>query len=68
MTHHTCHHCSDPIPTGLAHLRSDGHDLRAYHGHCLDLLRAAAEVATPIPTQRVGGTLAERLAAARVAS
>lgn len=66
---HICHHCTDPIPTGLAHLRSDGHELRAYCGHCLDLLRAAAEVAAPqVPVQRVGGTLAERLAAARVAS
>ena len=68
MTYH-CHTCTDPIPTGLAHLRSVGLERRAFCGHCLDLLRAATQrpVVPVVPEQR-RGTLAERLAAARVAS
>lgn len=70
MNHHTCHDCRTAIPTGLAHLRSIGLERVALCGHCLDLRRAAAQPipAPVVPTQRSGGTLSERLAAARVAS
>ena len=71
MSHYQCQadHCAAPtrdIPAGQAVLRSDLHSKRAYHGHCLDLARAAVEL-TPaaLPAQR-GGSLSERLA--RVAS
>lgn len=66
----TCHTCHEPIPTGLAHLRSIGLERVAFCGPCLDLARAAAQVRNEpveIPAQR-RGTLSERLAAARVAS
>lgn len=64
MTHH-CHTCRQPIPAGLAHLRSVNFELVAYCGPCFDLERAfVAPAVAPVPVQRRGGSLAERLASA----
>jgi hypothetical protein len=36
---HTCTDCHQPIPTGLAVLRGNGHELLAWHRACYALAR-----------------------------
>ena len=66
MNHH-CTDCRQPIPAGLAHVRTNLREQAVLCGSCLELRRAAAMPAAPVvPVRRRGGSLRERLAAAAV--
>jgi len=49
MNHKTCTHCTAPIPSGLAVIRSQSFQRVAYHQECYAELRA--EVASEAPVR-----------------